>query len=88
MKAEEKEREEMHPKVRDLYKRFLLVGRDYPAGLQEVKKRVKTEFFANRDLSEELDIFRAVAKGRYFVREIMAVNQLHKYRTIKKNYDL
>jgi len=76
----------MHPKVRDLYKRFLLVGRDYPAGLAVVKEKVKKEFFTNRDLKEELDIFRAVAKGRYFVREIMAINQLHKYRALKKTY--
>jgi hypothetical protein len=28
----------MHPLVRDLYKRVLVVGRDYPTGLEHVKK--------------------------------------------------
>jgi len=30
----------MHPLVRDLYKRFLLVGRDYPLGLNYVREKV------------------------------------------------
>lgn len=32
----------MHPLVRDLYKRVLLVGRDYPTGLQHVKEKWKS----------------------------------------------
>lgn len=31
----------MHPLVRDLYKRVLLVGRDYPTGLNHVKVKWK-----------------------------------------------
>ena len=34
----------MHPLVRDLYKRVLIVGRDYPAGLEHVKKKAKEYF--------------------------------------------
>ena len=30
----------MHPLVRDLYKRFLIVGRDYPQGLPYVRAKV------------------------------------------------
>ena len=41
----------MHPLVRDLYKKLLTVGRDYPAGLDHVRDRAKREIFeaAERD---------------------------------------
>jgi hypothetical protein len=29
---------------------------------------------------------RAIAKGRYHARELVAINQLHKYRHIKNKY--
>lgn len=31
----------MHPKVRDLYKRVILAGRDYPGGMEVVKRCVR-----------------------------------------------
>lgn len=77
----------MNPQVRDLYKRFLFAGRDYPAGLDAVRRQVKAAFLANRDLSNELDIKKAIAKGRYQARELVAINQLHKYRKIKSRYE-
>ena len=38
----------MHPLVRDLYKKLLTVGRDYPAGLDHVRDRAKREIFGRR----------------------------------------
>ena len=40
----------MHPLVRDLYRRFLLVARDYPAGRAAVLDKVKAAFRANSAL--------------------------------------
>lgn len=31
----------MHPQVRDLYKRLMFIGRDYPLGLNFVRKKAK-----------------------------------------------
>ena len=31
----------MHPLVRDLYKRIILCGRDYPGGLEVVRRKAK-----------------------------------------------
>ncbi|KAA0154873.1 hypothetical protein FNF31_06214 [Cafeteria roenbergensis] len=76
----------MHPLVRDLYKRFLVAGRDYPQGLDVVRRRAKLAFQENAHLTDEVAIKRAVAKGRYWVREIHATHALHKYRSIKKRY--
>lgn len=77
----------MQPIVRDLYKRFLIVGRDYPKGLPYVKRKAKDAFFANAHLTDEEDIKRAVAKGRWMVKELVGVVQLKKYRTMKRRYN-
>jgi len=77
----------MNPLVRDLYKRIILVGKDYPAGLDHVRRKAKEAFHKNKDLTDEVEIKRAVARGRWYVRnELTAVIQLKKYRTIKERY--
>jgi hypothetical protein len=78
----------MHPLVRDLYKRFLLVGKDYPGGgWKTLQPKVKKEFYQNKELTNELEIKKAVSRGRYMVRELVGVTQLKKYRTMKSRYE-
>jgi hypothetical protein len=127
----------MHPLVRDLYKRVLTVGRDYPTGLSHVKEKWKTaildpkncpscygyngEIGGNKSSNNnnnnnnpqkidpknnnndntsvvttgmaniqskqcEEEILFAVHKGRCFVKEMIGVIQLKKYRTMKQRY--
>jgi len=59
--------------VRDLYKRFITVGRDYPKGLQYIREKAKVGFMANKHLSSDEDINRAVGRGRYMVKEMIGV---------------
>ena len=72
--------------VTDLYKRFLLVGRDYPLGLPYVRAKAKAAILQNAGLRSEDDIMRAVAKGRWWVKELIGVVQLKKYRTLRARY--
>jgi hypothetical protein len=72
--------------VLDLYRRFLHVGRDYPQGLAFVRARAKAAFFRNAALADEEDVLRAVAKGRWWVKELIGVVQLKKYRTLRARY--
>ena len=76
----------MHPLVRDLYKRCIIVGADYPLGVEYVKEKFKAGILANAHLSDEADIKRAVHKGRYMVKEMIGVIQLKKYRAMNKRY--
>ncbi|KAJ1641497.1 hypothetical protein T492DRAFT_583179 [Pavlovales sp. CCMP2436] len=76
----------MHPLVRDLYKRFLFVGRDYPGGLDLVRRKAKEGFRQNALLADEVEIKRAVARGRWMVRELQGVIKLRKYRDMKQRY--
>lgn len=77
----------MHPLVRDLYKRFLFVGKDYPLGLNWVREKAKVGIFEHREITDEVEIRRKVARGRFMVRELKAVIKFKKYRTMKKRYD-
>ena len=88
----------MHPLVRDLYKRVLHVGRDYPTGLPHVKmvwkKALRNQAncpscyspnnFDSGACQEE--ILRAVHKGRLMVREMVGVIQIKKYRAMRARY--
>ncbi|CAH0480327.1 unnamed protein product [Peronospora belbahrii] len=76
----------MNPKVRDLYKRFLFVGRDYPLGLAYTREKVKDAFFQNRKLTDPVLIKKAIKRGRWMVREMVGVIQLKKYRTLNSRY--
>jgi hypothetical protein len=76
----------MHPLVRNLYKRILLVGRDYPAGLSHVRERAK-QAFADDAAGDELAIKRSVARGRRYVRDMQDAVRLHKYRAVKQRYE-
>jgi hypothetical protein len=90
----------MHPFVRDLYKRVIHIGRDYPTGLPHVravwKKAIQNpsncpscyntiDAASSPQCQEEL--FRAVNRGRFMVKEMIGVVQLKKFRAMKRRYD-
>lgn len=96
----------VHPLVRDLYKRALVVGRDYPLGMDYVRRTWKKALrnpdncpscYLKADDSNvmvslesplcEKELRKAVARGRFMVREMIGVIQLKKYRTMKRRYD-
>ena len=87
---------QMQPRVRDLLKRLLIVGRDYPnpnpdkysSGLDFIKKKASPWLAQNQDLTEDVEIRKAVATGRFYVREMQAVIQFKKYRAMQKSYNL
>lgn len=74
--------------VRNLYRRILVVGQDYPTGLDSVRTKAKAEFYKRADITDEVELKRAVNYGRYMVKEMIGVIQLKKYRTIKQRYEL
>eukprot|EP00924_Labyrinthula_sp_SR-Ha-C_P005005 snap_masked-scaffold_1-processed-gene-18.16-mRNA-1 protein AED:0.44 eAED:0.44 QI:0/-1/0/1/-1/1/1/0/99 len=77
----------MHPLVRDLYKRVIFVGRDYPLGLPWVQEKAKSWIRQNKDVTDEKKIRKLVHEGRFYVKEMQNVIQLKKYRTLKRRYD-
>lgn len=85
----------MHPLVRDLYKRFIWLSKDYPTGREDVRNKVKSAFFSDyntnlkpysKDPIEEEKFKRAIHYGRYIVKECIALIQLKKYRQMNKTY--
>lgn len=96
MSKESANKIKMHPMVRDLYKRFLIAAPHYPSGVAYVKEKVKEAFMKNKHLpipcagdttsDDSIEFKKAISKGRFWAREIMAVGRLHRYRTLKKRY--
>lgn len=76
----------MHPLVRDLYKRFLHVGKDYPQGLAFVRAKAKEGFALNATLTTDAEILKAVNEGRWWVKEMVGVIQFKKYRAMRQRY--
>merc|ERR1712063_23717 len=72
--------------VKTLYKQILMVGRDYPGGLNEVREKAKKQFFANKDLTDAAEIEKAYGRGEYVLSEMIALIQFHKYRAVNKRY--
>ena len=72
--------------VRNLYRRIIIAGKDYPTGLDAVKRRAKGEFAKNAHLDDGFELRRAVSYGRYMVREMQGVIMLKKYRTMRQRY--
>ena len=92
----------IHPLVRDLYKRALVVGRDYPLGMEYVRRTWKHALRnpencpscydsngvpAMNNPKCEKEVRQAVGRGRYMVREMIGVIQLKKYRAMKQRYE-
>ncbi len=65
---------------------MLVVGKDYPLGLTYVRAKAKQAFLDNAHLTSEKDVFRAVRRGRWQVKEMVAVIQLRKYRQMRHRY--
>lgn len=88
--------------VRDLYKRAIVVGRDYPhpRGLEYVREvwkkalRDETNNYPNASMgiqesdpvTYDKEIRKAVGRGRYAIREMVGVIQLKKYRAMRRRY--
>eukprot|EP01088_Endostelium_zonatum_P012732 TRINITY_DN269_c0_g1_i1.p2 TRINITY_DN269_c0_g1~~TRINITY_DN269_c0_g1_i1.p2 ORF type:complete len:107 (-),score=24.09 TRINITY_DN269_c0_g1_i1:166-486(-) len=73
-------------KTKDLYKRMLFAGRDYPQGITVFRTGLKKAFLANKNEQDPAKIENALARGEYVLKEILALNSLHKYRSLRRAY--
>ena len=76
------------PEIRQLYKRLLFIGREYPGagGLEEVRARVKQGILKHGSVTKPEEYSALIARGEYIYRELEALARLHKYRTLNKRY--
>jgi len=78
----------MHPRVRDLYKSFLCVAKEYPTGISDIRPKLKAAFFSNKNLHpSSAEFSQAVGRGQYVINEMIGVIQLKKYRAMKNRYE-
>jgi hypothetical protein len=69
-----------------LYVKLLYHGRDYPLGYKYFRDRAKKSFLKNRNVTDKAEIESLIKRGEFVVKEIEALYNLKKYRTLKKNY--
>lgn len=62
------------------------MGREYPAGYEYFRGRLKAAFIKNKDESDPQKIDELLARGEFVTKEIEALYMLRKYRTLKKRY--
>jgi len=72
--------------VKNLYKKLLYLGKDYPKGGDWFKTKLHAAFMKNKDVEDEVQIKALIARGEFVVKEIEALYMLRKYRTLKKRY--
>ena len=68
------------------FKKLLYYGKDYPAGYDYFRVRLKKSFQKIQTLTNEKDIQNLISRGQFVIKEIEALYSLKKYRTLKKNY--
>ena len=62
------------------------MAKDYPAGEQYFKQRLRATFEKNAALTDEKEIERKIQMGEYVIKELEALYKLKKYRTLKQRY--
>jgi hypothetical protein len=72
----------MRAEVAALYKSLLYASRGYPGGMAEARVKLKAAFLANRwaDVADGPTRERLIARGRFALAEVRALERLHKYR--------
>lgn len=77
---------QLKSKVISLYKNLLYYGRDYPAGYDYFRHRLKKAFIKNCELDNSAEIQKQLDIGEFVIKELDALYKLKKYRYLKKNY--
>ncbi|ODV78359.1 uncharacterized protein CANTADRAFT_53237 [Suhomyces tanzawaensis NRRL Y-17324] len=78
----------MDPRVRNLYRNLLYMGRDYPVqsgGYGKFRQVLKKSFQSTRAENEQ-DMAAALEKGEYVTKELEALYFLSRYRDLKRKY--
>ena len=65
---------------------LIYYGKDYPAGYDFFRPKLKAAFMKNKDVTDPKEIEKLIERGNFVVKELEALFMLRKYRTLKKRY--
>jgi len=80
----------MDPRVRQLYRVLLFMGREYPTqsgGYSKFRAGLKSKFQTTK-ITTENDMIQALARGEYVQKELKSLYFLMRYRHLKRNYEI
>mmetsp|Transcript_28896 Transcript_28896/g.72704 ORF Transcript_28896/g.72704 Transcript_28896/m.72704 type:complete len:84 (+) Transcript_28896:290-541(+) len=72
--------------VRQIYKELMYAARDFPGGSELIRRQAKPMFFKALHEKDEKKLAEYKKTCEYIVKEVEALNGLHKYRTLRKRY--
>jgi len=76
----------MQPLVRKLYRQLIWAGREYPGGLDIVRRKTKQAFFANKDAKWPDEVKPLILQGKWWTRELEVIAGIAKYRHLRRAY--
>lgn len=65
---------------------LLFMGREYPAGAEYFRSRLRNAFIKNRNVSDSQEIEKLIGRGQFVIKELEALYMLRKYRAMKQRY--
>lgn len=69
-----------------LHLQMLHLGKEYPAGFEYFRTRLKAAFMKNRNVTDPKEIENLINRGQFVIKELEALYMLKKYRTMKRRY--
>ncbi|RCH97716.1 LYR motif-containing protein 5 [Rhizopus azygosporus] len=58
----------LRPQVISLYKQLVYLGREYPAGWDFFRPKLKAAFLKNKDLTDTQEIEKRIKHGEYIIK--------------------
>ncbi|KAF2076242.1 hypothetical protein CYY_002482 [Polysphondylium violaceum] len=81
------EKDHQNSDNKELRYALMYLGRLSFLGVDYIRDKAKPQFMANSHLTDPKEINICLERTKYVIKEIEALNRLHKYRSLKKSYD-
>jgi len=65
---------------------LLYYGKEYPAGYDYFRQKLKNAFLKNSHLEDPTQVKKKIQQGKFVIKELEALYTLKKYRHLKRNY--
>eukprot|EP00004_Rigifila_ramosa_P003212 TRINITY_DN1338_c0_g1_i3.p1 TRINITY_DN1338_c0_g1~~TRINITY_DN1338_c0_g1_i3.p1 ORF type:complete len:116 (+),score=24.09 TRINITY_DN1338_c0_g1_i3:33-350(+) len=71
---------------RQLYKELIWTARDYPGGVDVIRRKAREHWLRNREVTDPDQLEKLYSHARFVIKELEALDRLKKYRFLKQNY--
>eukprot|EP00004_Rigifila_ramosa_P003210 TRINITY_DN1338_c0_g1_i1.p1 TRINITY_DN1338_c0_g1~~TRINITY_DN1338_c0_g1_i1.p1 ORF type:complete len:153 (+),score=23.30 TRINITY_DN1338_c0_g1_i1:33-461(+) len=69
---------------RQLYKELIWTARDYPGGVDVIRRKAREHWLRNREVTDPDQLEKLYSHARFVIKELEALDRLKKYRFLKQ----